>query len=132
MSSSYFLYAEDDADDVCVLKEFMLQQSSPKEIVCVANGFEILEYLQQIKKDESYPCLIILDFHLPRLNGMDTLVLLKTDDLYRLIPVVVFSSKLSSAEEEKCRSLGADLLMKPSRYAKWSNVLQFLYTYVDE
>lgn len=132
MSSSYFLYAEDDADDVGVLKEFMLQQSSPKEIVCVANGFEILEYLQQIKKDESYPCLIILDFHLPRLNGMDTLVLLKTDDLYRLIPVVVFSSKLSSAEEEKCRSLGADLLMKPSRYAKWSNVLQFLYTYVDE
>ncbi len=127
----YFLYAEDDGDDIAVFKDAMDTEANPDNTVYVNNGFELFNYLQEVKTNETYPCLIILDFHLPRVNGLETLVLLKTDDLYRLIPVIVFSSKLTTADEEKCKSLGADVIKKPVKYNKWPETITRFRAYFD-
>lgn len=132
MGGSYFLYAEDDADDIDIMQEMIYSRHQPNRLVCVDNGFALLKYLQQIQQEESYPSLIILDVKLPKLNGIETLELLRTDDIYRLIPVVIFSSKLSEAEKERCRTLGAEVLLKPLAYNDWPEVLDHFSAYVDE
>jgi CheY-like chemotaxis protein len=132
MSRSYFLYAEDDDDDTDIMKEMVNSQKIHNELVCVPNGFALIEHLQCIPQRESYPSLIILDMKLPRLNGLETLELLRTDDVYRLIPVVIFSSKVSETDKERCRTLGAEVLLKPLTYNEWMNVFEHFSTYIDE
>jgi CheY-like chemotaxis protein len=129
---SYFLYAEDDTDDIALFKEAIEDNSKADNTVYVSNGFDLLTYLQKVKISEAYPCLIILDFHLPRVNGMETLSLLKTDDLYRLIPVIILSSKLSEADEEKCKSLGADVILKPVEFKNWQKIASRFQSYLED
>lgn len=129
--NSYFLYAENDIDDLALFRE-AIQPEGPDNTVYVTNGFALLEHLQQVKKNDSYPCLIILGFDLPRLNGIDTLYLLKTDDLYRLIPVIILSSGLSQSDEAQCKSLGADVLLRPPDSSSWPQIMDQLRGYIDD
>jgi CheY-like chemotaxis protein len=131
MNQPYFLYVEDDADDVDIMKEMIGRLHQPGELVCVANGYDLLEHLQYVREKQPYPSLIILDLRLPRLNGIETLELLRTDDLYRLIPVVVFTSKLTATEKEHCQSLGAEVLLKPLTYTEWLGILDHFAAYAD-
>lgn len=114
------------------MKEMILSRPQFNPLVCVDNGFALLEHLQQIPPQQSYPSLIILDVRLPKLNGIETLELLRTDDLYRLIPVVMFSSKLSKEEKERCQALGAEVLLKPLTYNGWMEVFDHFSAYIDE
>lgn len=132
MNTTYFLYAEDDAEDVSILKDVMHAEKQPHHMVCVSDGFALLEYLQSVSKGKAYPSLIILDMHLPRLSGLETLELLRTDDLYRLIPVVIFSSRLSKTDKMACEKLGAEVIAKPENYASWQSILRKLLAYIDE
>lgn len=132
MSGSYFLYAEDDADDIDIMREMVDRQKITNELICVNDGFDLLDHLQHVGEKQSYPSLIILDLRLPRLDGMETLELLRTDDLYRLIPVVIFSSKISLSDTERCRSLGAEVLIKPLTYMEWLEVFEHFSAYLDE
>lgn len=132
MNRSYFLYAEDDEDDIDIFQEMLHKQQPPNRLVCVGNGFALLDYLQHVSKQEAFPCLIILDMKLPKLNGLETLELLRTDDLYRLIPVVIFSSHLSGNDKERCQVLGAEVLIKPLNYTEWLDVLDRFSSYVDQ
>jgi CheY-like chemotaxis protein len=131
MHGNYFLYAEDDAEDVAIFRDAVRDEAHPYQLVCVSDGFSLLQFLQGIQKDESFPCLIILDVQMPRLDGLATLELLRTDDMYRLIPVVIFSSRLSVSETRTCKQLGAEILEKPNTYAQWKNVFRRLLTYID-
>lgn len=132
MNRSYFLYAEDDDDDIDIMKEMATRQKLTNGLVCVKDGFDLLDHLQHIEQKQPYPSLIILDMRLPRLNGIETLELLRTDDLYRLIPVVVFSSKVSKVETERCQVLGAEVLLKPLTYTEWLEVFDHFSSYLDE
>jgi CheY-like chemotaxis protein len=127
----YFLYAEDDEDDLHFLKEFLPTIDSTKDVVSVPDGFSVIDYLQHVKKGESYPALIILDINMPRLTGIETLELLKTDDLYRLIPVVMFTTTFNKTDDECCNRLGVDIITKPSAYAHWNPIVKKLCTYSE-
>src|SRR5688500_6688559 len=99
---NYFLYAEDDQDDMQLLCEILKLNKAPVEVICVGDGFEVLNHLQLVKQNDPYPALIILDMKLPKLDGLETLKLLKTDDFYRIIPVIIFSSSMYPADKAAC------------------------------
>lgn len=59
----------------------------------------------QLARRES-PDLIILDIMLPQLTGMEVLRALRADERTRMLPVLIVSNVISSAELEEARSLG--------------------------
>ena len=131
-SRAYLLYAEDDPDDVLFLRD-MLQFSDKKHSLhAVGDGFEVIRFLQEIKPGDPYPSLIILDIHMPKLNGIEVLKLLKTDDLYRMIPVLVFSNNIDDEHIATCRRLDTDLIEKPLYYTNWAPVIRKMQDYFDE
>jgi CheY-like chemotaxis protein len=127
----YILYAEDDEDDVHFFREFLPGADAGKDFINVKDGFSVIDHLQNVKKGDSYPALIILDISMPRLNGIDTLELLKTDDLYRLIPVVMFTTTSNKKDDELCTRLGVDIISKPVNYAHWNLIIKRICTYCD-
>jgi len=60
------------------------------------------------------PKLILLDLKLPKINGMEVLKLLKSDDKTKYIPVVVFTSSNEARDRKESYKLGVNsYLVKP-------------------
>jgi len=114
--------ADDDPDDIVLTREALQQSRVVNDLHTVADGVELLAYLKQ---ESGYgpasaprPHLILLDLNMPRKDGREALIEIKTDPMLRTIPVVVLTT--SSAEEDVWRSydLGAaSYIRKPVTFS---------------
>ena len=64
------------------------------------------EGLKKIKQEK--PDLVILDLMLPKINGYELCRMLKFDDPYKKIPVIILSGLERQQEREKAVQAGAD------------------------
>jgi CheY-like chemotaxis protein len=124
--SKYFLYAGTDSNEIDVLEKVLNSIDRGKQIVAVPNGFDLISFLQQVGKGESYPLLIILNLEMERLNGRSTLELLKSDDIYCLIPTIMLTPEERSEDRSFCISLGTEVIVKPSTRAGWVSAVKQL------
>src|SRR6478672_5398443 len=86
------LLAEDDMDDQRLFYEFLRDRSDIILMPFTENGEELILSLKEIKDTGQLPDLIILDQNMPKKNGIQTLQLLQNDNLYKGIPVVIYST----------------------------------------
>ena len=111
------LLADDDPEDRAILKEAIEDISTSTALQVAGNGEELLHLLDDEYKRGNIAVLIILDLNMPRLNGTKTLSLLKSNELYKDIPVVIYSTSVNPLEKEKCMLLGAhSYITKPISY----------------
>jgi CheY-like chemotaxis protein len=127
----YFLYVEDDDEDVLLLQDMLKVFGKGLDMVTVQNGFKAISYLQDVAKGSSYPEFILLDINMPLLDGIETLELLKSDDMYCLIPVVLFTTSSSQEQEKKCSRLGSEILIKPDNYEHWFELMKKFSVYSE-
>ncbi len=104
------LSVEDSDSDFLFLKMALDRLPRPLEIQRLTNGEDALNLVRswQGLPDEPRPALIILDFNLPRVNGLDILASLKSHYATRDIPVILFSSSMSPSAKQKALALGAN------------------------
>lgn len=114
LPSKFILLGEDDADDQEMLKEVFTSIDQSFILFFVNNGNEILSALEKLREDQM-PCLIILDYNMPGLNGADILRELSPSERYKNIPKVVWSTSGSEKFRNLCIELGAtDYIIKPN------------------
>jgi CheY-like chemotaxis protein len=128
----YLLYAGPNKAKALFFESVLFTVDKSKTLLAVPNGYELLCYLQQVKKDESYPALIILEMEMPRLGGIDTLELLKSDDIYRLIPVYILYTAANEDDLSFCTNLGADCLRRPTSNISWKTMVSQLCERCDD
>jgi CheY-like chemotaxis protein len=113
-NSKFILIGEDDVDDQDFLKEIFSQVDDTFPLMFVQNGKQVVDFLEQ-QYDNDLPCLILLDYNMPELNGADILIQLKTKDRYHSIPKIIWSTSGSNTYKKSCLELGAnDYFIKPS------------------
>lgn len=115
----YLMYAGPNEAKASFFESVLYGSDPSKTLVAVTNGYELLCYLQEVKKGEAYPALIILEMAMPKLAGMETLEFLKADDIYRLIPVLVLYATATSNDLDFCERLGADCMQQPTSNTTW-------------
>lgn len=109
------LVADDDPDDRDFLLEIITQIDPSFKIDTVANGQQVLEYLASCEQPDE-PCLIILDYKMPLLNGAEVLEKIKEDSRYVSIPKVVWSTSIDKELVSRCIRAGAThYFPKPSK-----------------
>jgi CheY-like chemotaxis protein len=128
----YFLYVEDDEDDIVLLKDMLELSNSSSNFVSVKNGFEAIQFLQGIKKDHTFPSFILMDIQMPRLNGKETLELLKSDDLYCLIPVLMFASSGNNKLSGYFNKMKTDVISKPANFKSWKSTIEKINSYMED
>jgi two-component system, cell cycle response regulator DivK len=65
---------------------------------------------------DGLPDLILMDVHLPGMDGLQATVMLKRDDATRTIPVVALTALAMKGDEERIRAAGCDgYIAKPMR-----------------
>jgi CheY-like chemotaxis protein len=127
--SKTILIGEDDLDDQEFLKEIFSSIGEAFTYEFVFNGGKLLEYLE---KAEHLPCLIVLDYNMPELNGAEILAQLKKNDRYNSIPKIIWSTSNSTTFKEKCLELGAnDYVVKPSNVSDLKDIARYMLSFCN-
>jgi CheY-like chemotaxis protein len=107
------LYAEDDLDDLFMIRQAFEQFDGTTQIVNATNGFEALEQLNEAKAEKNLPCLIILDINMPGMNGREALIRIRQSEDFKNIPVVLFTTSSSELDKVFAKKWGAEFITKP-------------------
>ena len=110
------LWADDDPDDMSVVRGIVEAQSNNCNIREVGNGLEVFDYLNTITSQSQFPCLVVLDINMPLLNGTETVVRIKAEKKYKDLPVAVFTTSDSDKDRSFCKRHGVLMITKPSTY----------------
>lgn len=128
-SSKAILLGEDDIDDEELLKELFSSIDDSFELTFINNGRAVIEYLDGLP-DNQLPCLLILDYNMPELNGADILESLKSGHRYTDIPKIIWSTSGTETYRKKCLELGAnDYIIKPSRVSELVQAIKHMISY---
>jgi CheY-like chemotaxis protein len=104
-NSHTILIVDDDKDDHFFLKR-AIQEVVPKaEVKSFFDGTEVMEYLYS---REGIPDLIFLDLNMQKMNGRSTVALIKQDEFFFKIPVIILTTSSSLADRLDLTDLGAD------------------------
>ena len=129
MNKPYFLYADSNIEDKDCLEKMLYEFKPLQKFFFVNNGFELIEFLQKVRKGDAYPSVIIMGESMHRLDGLSTLELLKSDDIYCLIPVIILGSAKAVKDPQVYHHLGADVITKASDLPGWKKVAEEICEY---
>lgn len=96
----------DDEIHIAKIIQFTLKQEN-FEVVVANDGTEGLR-----KAREENPDLIVLDLMLPNIDGYRICRLLKFDEKYKTIPVILLSARTTQQDIDLGHQVGADAFMK--------------------
>lgn len=126
LPTKFILLGEDDPDDQEMLKDVFSDIDNSFILFFVNNGKEVLSALEKLD-DEQMPCLIVLDYNMPGLNGADILKEIGSNKRYRNIPKIVWSTSSSDKFKKSCLELGAaDYVIKPSNSMDLEKIARYM------
>ena len=77
----------------------------------------MFEYLNEKMNNGRLPSIILLDLNMPRMGGKEALQKIKSDEVLKKIPVIIFSTSSLDTDIEHCYEYGASsYITKPSGY----------------
>jgi CheY-like chemotaxis protein len=129
MLKNTILWADDDADDLMLMKEILLKNNRQFRIIEVRNGQEVMDYLQNAVKEGTYPSLIILDINMPIMDGKETLSRIKQSEEFKDIPLVIFTTSNSELDKLYCRKYHVEMITKPPHYKSLEKAVLKLISY---
>lgn len=124
--------ADDDPDDQEILLQAFQQLTDSHHLRMVNSGIELIELLSNTN-DHELPCLIVLDYNMPGLNGKQVLNFLQNADRYENIPKVIYTTSNSPLDKSEILSIGArDFLTKASSAKDILNSAKKMLSYCDD
>lgn len=114
------LLAEDDEHDVLAIRRAWKRLGMGRPLQIVNDGEACLDHLYRrgaVAAEAPPPNLLLLDLHMPKLGGVETLAAIRADARFLDLPVVMLTT--SKAEEDRARSYasGANAyLVKPAGF----------------
>jgi two-component system, response regulator len=136
VSEKTILLVEDDQDQVRLAMRALRKHGIAEEVdevVVAGDGMEALDYLfgegpHAGRDTTTMPEFVLLDVHLPKVDGLQVLERLRDDERTELLPVILFSS--SREEVARGYKLGANsYVTKPVNFDRFSEAMQYLGWY---
>lgn len=112
------LLVEDDPRDVELTLESLAAYNLANEVFVAIDGEEALDYLYHRgnfkTRPNGNPAVILLDLKLPKVDGMEVLRQIRSDENLKMIPVVILTSSREEKDWIESYSLGVNAyVVKP-------------------
>ena len=123
------LYVEDNPLDIELTLEAINENKITNPIVVVNDGIEALEYLRcegpyRDRKPRN-PSMVLLDLKMPRMDGLEFLAIVKKDEKFRRIPVIMLTASREERDLIKGYDLGVNAyVVKPLDYISLIDVVK--------
>jgi CheY-like chemotaxis protein len=140
MKNRHILLAEDDPHDAQMILAVLEEQNRANKVFVVHDGEEVLDYLYGRGKfhsrEEGNPVAILLDLKMPKIDGLEALKIIKSDEHLKNVPVVMLTSSRETADLKECYRNGVNAyVVKPVDLADFAKVIQqlgFFWTTINE
>lgn len=129
------LLVEDNLNDAELIIRALRKNKIANNILHISDGAEALEFFFATGKYEGRsinlaPKMVILDLKLPKVNGLEILQKVKSDERTKLIPIVVLTSSKDERDIVKSYKYGANsYIVKPVNFQKFSEAIKSLEMY---
>jgi hypothetical protein len=124
------LLVEDDPMDVDLTKQALARRGVANPVVVARDGEEALAYLPRWEAGEPLPLVILLDLHLPKVDGLQVLSQIKSHPQFRTIPVVVLTTSSEDRDMQTAYQLGANsYIVKSVDFDKFMQVAEQIELY---
>lgn len=124
-SAVEILLAEDNPDDAELTIRTLQKHHLANHLMHVTDGQEALDFLYD--KNNAMPKLILLDLKMPKVDGLDVLRKIKSDESKRMIPVAVLTSSRQEADIIESYKLGVNAyIVKPVDFDQFANAIKQL------
>jgi two-component system response regulator len=117
------LLVEDNPDDAELTIRALRKSNLANNLLHLQDGEEALNYLFT-EGTTHIPKLILLDLKMPKVDGIEVLKRIKSDDEKKIIPVVVLTSSKEEQDVIKSYKLGVNsYIVKPVEFDKFMNAV---------
>jgi CheY-like chemotaxis protein len=125
------LIVEDDPKDVELTLTALEEYNLANEVVVTRDGEEALDYLycrgNFTTRTSDNPAVLLLDLKLPKIDGLEVLQQIKSDEKLRMIPVVVLTSSREEKDMVASYKLGVNAyVVKPVDFHEFVNAIKEL------
>ncbi len=115
------LLVEDNASDVELTLRALQKRNLANRVVVARDGVEALDLLEG---PMPLPKVVLLDLKLPKLNGLEVLRRLKSNERTKRIPVVVLTSSHEEPDVEESYRLGVNsYIVKPVDFESFASAV---------
>jgi CheY-like chemotaxis protein len=129
------LLVEDNATDAELCIRALKKHHLANNLVWVRDGAEALEFIFRTGRyaeipNSVRPKVILLDLRLPKVDGMEVLRRLKSDERTREIPIAVLTSSKEDRDLKECYRLGVNsYIPKPVEFDQFADTIAQLGLY---
>jgi CheY-like chemotaxis protein len=130
-SEKVILLVEDNRDDEELAIRALKKNNIPNAVVVARDGVQAIDYLfgtsEGAAAAPTLPQVILLDLNLPKLNGLDVLRKIRSEQRTRFLPVVVLTSSKEEEDILNSYSLGANsYVRKPVDFGQFIEAVKTL------
>lgn len=135
MHNRPILLVEDNPDDVKLTFRALRKNNILNKVVVAEDGIEALDYLFGTGKFAGrdlniMPQVILLDLKMPKLDGLEVLQRIRTDEKTKLLPVVILTTSNEDKDKVESYKLGANsYIRKPVDFNQFLEAVQKLGLY---
>jgi len=125
------LIVEDDPKDVELTLTALAEYNLANEVIVTRDGEEALDYLYcrgnfKMRASDN-PAVMLLDLKLPKVDGLEVLQQVKSDENLKMIPVVVLTSSREDKDMVASYQLGVNAyVVKPVDFHEFVNAIKEL------
>ena len=126
------LLLEDEPSEAYLFKTTFKKGNVLTRLHHVMNGCEALDFLQHKPpyKNVPRPDLILSDFNMPYMNGIEFLATIKANEALKNIPVIILSTSETQSDITKAYEFGAaSYITKPTDVTDFINTINKLEDY---
>jgi CheY-like chemotaxis protein len=125
------LIVEDDPRDVELTLAALAEHNLANEVVITRDGKQALDYLycrgEFATRSNENPAVLLLDLKLPKVDGLEVLEQIKSDERLKIIPVVVLTSSHEERDMVRSYKLGVNAyVVKPVDFHEFINAVKEL------
>ena len=129
MKFKRILLAEDNLDDIELTLRVLAEYHLANKVDVVRDGVEALDYLFRrgrfADRPPGNPALLVLDNKMPRVDGLEVVRQIKTDERLKTIPVVMLTSSHEQGDLFKSYELGVNAyVIKPVKFFDFVNAVR--------
>jgi chemotaxis family two-component system response regulator Rcp1 len=126
------LFAEDGGSDFDLTAQAFQECGVTESLVWKKNGLTAKEYLENPSCAQKV-ALILADVKMPKMDGFELLVWIKSQPSLNDIPFVFFTGQSIASDLQRAKILGADAyIAKPPNFEEYVEVIESLRKYLGK
>lgn len=123
------LLVEDNPKDIELTLEALAEHNLANQVTVVKDGVEAMEYLRyegkyKMRKQRN-PAVILLDIKMPRMDGIEVLQAIRSDNKLKTLPVVILTSSREEPDLKRSYEFGVNAyVVKPIDFKEFIDAVK--------